>query len=189
MTSARFLPHDAAPIARLIARCLERDPKRRLRDIGEARVALDDAIAHPAAVGELPRATSRSATASRLWRVMPWIVAGAAVAAAGYLAVRPGATLTRESLELDISPPSDGRFLINSNSGNVQLSPDGTKVPFRAAAAGRDALWIRSLGRDDARPLAGTEGAQYPFWRPTAGGSRSSPAANSDARHRRRLRR
>ena len=161
------LPATTPPlIARLLARCLERDPKRRLRDIGEARMALDEAIADPAAGVEPPRATSRSATASTLSRVLPWIVAAAAVAAAGYLAIRPGPTLTRESLELDISPPPDAHFLISSNSGNVQLSPDGTKILFRAEVSGRDALWVRSLGRDDARPLAGTEHAQYPFWAP-----------------------
>jgi hypothetical protein len=37
---------------------------------------------------------------------------------------------------------------------------------FRAATSRRDALWVRSLTRDDARPLAGTENAQYPFWAP-----------------------
>ena len=40
------LPSATPPVVRaLLARCLERDPKRRLRDIGEARIALDDAVA------------------------------------------------------------------------------------------------------------------------------------------------
>ena len=55
----------------------------------------------------------------------------------------------------------------------MSLSPDGTKVVFRAATATRDALWIRSLARDDARPLAGDGGRRSTrSGRPTAGGSR-----------------
>jgi len=48
----------------------------------------------------------------------------------------------------------------------VALSPDGTRMVFRAVTGTRDALWIRSLARDDAKPLAGTEGAWYQFWAP-----------------------
>jgi eukaryotic-like serine/threonine-protein kinase len=50
------VPSATPPVVRaLLARCLERDPKRRLRDIGEARIALDDAVAQPGAVVAPPR--------------------------------------------------------------------------------------------------------------------------------------
>ena len=102
-----------------------------------------------------------------MWaRSAPWLLAAVSLAVAGYVTLRSGASAKRESLELEIGPPVDAQFLIDSNSGNVLLSPDGTKILFRAATSTRDALWIRSLSRDDARPLAGTENAQYPFWAP-----------------------
>jgi serine/threonine protein kinase/Tol biopolymer transport system component len=161
------LPATTPPqVTRLIARCLERDPKRRLRDIGEARIALDEAIGRSSELVTPPGLTSASAARSKPSRAAPWIVAAAALGVAAYFAVGARPTATRESLELEIGPPPDAQFLIDSNSGNVLLSPDGTKIVFRAASGGRDALWIRSLARDDARPLTGTQSAQYPFWAP-----------------------
>ena len=162
------LPATTPPhVARLLLRCLERDPKRRLRDIGEARIALDEPVAHTGAIPDTLGAASAPPIRLTRWRqAIPWLLAAASIVAGVYLATRSRATTTRESLELEIGPPADAQFLIDSNSGNVLLSPDGTKILFRAATATRDALWIRSLSRDDARPLAGTENAQYPFWAP-----------------------
>jgi eukaryotic-like serine/threonine-protein kinase len=160
------LPAATPPsIAHLITRCLERDPKRRLRDIGEARIALDEVAAPSSRVDEQARAAV-PIHARMPSRVLPWVVTAAAIALTGYFAFRPSSTTVRESLELEIGPPTDARFLIESNSGNVLLSPDGSKIVFRALTSNRDALWIRSLARDDARPLTGTENAQYPFWAP-----------------------
>jgi len=160
------LPAATPPrVTHLIVRCLERDPKRRLRDIGEARIALDEAAAPSSRVDE--QAGEAVAIRARMpSRVLPWLVTGAAITLAAYFAFRPSSTTIRESLELEIGPPTDARFLIESNSGNVLLSPDGSKIVFRALTSNRDALWIRSLARDDARPLTGTENAQYPFWAP-----------------------
>jgi eukaryotic-like serine/threonine-protein kinase len=162
----RLPPATPPALARLLARCLERDPKRRLRDIGEARIALDEAIAHPNPIVEAPRQAPTVSPPAAWLRAAPWAIAALAIAVAGYLAVRPARTAATPTIEVEIGAPPDGQFLIASNSGNVMLSPDGTKILFRAAVAGRDALWIRSLARDDARPLAGTESAQYPFWAP-----------------------
>src|SRR6188768_2525670 len=62
-------------VRHLLARCLDRDPKQRLRDIGEARIMLDAKMAPPAPAE--PAAPVR-AKGSRL----PWLVAGVAFAAA-----------------------------------------------------------------------------------------------------------
>jgi eukaryotic-like serine/threonine-protein kinase len=157
------MPHS---VRTLLARCLERDQRRRLRDIGEARIALDQAIAPSNAVGGRSGDTPGSRR-RQVQHAVPWIVAAGVVAAAlGFFLVQRPSIATTESLELEIGPPPDAQFLIESNSGNVSLSPDGTRIVFRAATSTREALWIRSLGRDDAKPLAGTEGARYPFWAP-----------------------
>jgi Tol biopolymer transport system component/predicted Ser/Thr protein kinase len=162
------LPATTPPVVlSLLARCLERDPKRRLRDIGEARIALDQTFAPSSAARATPRETE-GARAGRpfVLRTAPWIVAAASLAAAGFFAAARPSNAPPESLELEIAPPPDTQFLIDSNLGNVSLSPDGTRIVFHAGTFPRESLWIRSLARDDARPLAGTEGATYQFWAP-----------------------
>ena len=44
------------------------------------------------------------------------------------------------------------------------LSPDGRYIVFVASVDGPRRLWLRALDKTDARPLAGTDGAEYPFW-------------------------
>src|SRR3989441_4191412 len=46
------------------------------------------------------------------------------------------------------------------------LSPDGRHIVFVASGDGPERLWLRSLDKTDAQPLAGTDGASYPFWSP-----------------------
>jgi Tol biopolymer transport system component len=70
------------------------------------------------------------------------------------------------SVELELAPPLDAEFIIGSNAGGPVISPDGSSVAFLARSAKGISLWIRSLDRNDARPLPGTEGASYPFWSP-----------------------
>ena len=50
--------------------------------------------------------------------------------------------------------------------GDMRLALDGQQVVFVASSDGGSRLWLRSLGTTTARPLAGTEGASYPFWSP-----------------------
>jgi Tol biopolymer transport system component len=46
------------------------------------------------------------------------------------------------------------------------LSPDGRQIVFSASSAGASRLWLRSLATTAVQPLAGTEGARWPFWSP-----------------------
>ena len=72
-------------VRELIARCLERDPKRRLRDIGEARLAIESASLDAStsgvrAVVPADSPVTPSARQKRTW--LPWIVAGVSLAVA-----------------------------------------------------------------------------------------------------------
>ncbi len=51
-------------------------------------------------------------------------------------------------------------------SHNLALDPDGRRLAFVAVTDGVERLWLHSLDRDAAEPLAGTEGADSPFWSP-----------------------
>jgi eukaryotic-like serine/threonine-protein kinase len=141
----------------LVRRTLEKDPRRRLRDIGDARVVLEE-IQSGAGAAE-PAALPVRRTSG--WMLaMPWALAVASIAAAGVLAWRARSasapdvptikyTLAIPNLELE-------RTLLPA------LAPDGTRVVY--SRDGR--LWVRELDRLESRPLSGVIGAQFPFWSP-----------------------
>jgi len=150
----RVLPQ----VRKLLRRCLEKDPKQRLRDIGDARSLLEEVEAGPTIVLPVPR----SAPARR--ERLVWI-ASLAVAAVLIVALAiPAARHLREA------PPAEMRVEINTPSTTAPLqfalSPGGRYIVFVASGDGPRRLWVRALDNTQAQPLAGTEGAEFPFWSP-----------------------
>ena len=151
----RLPPGTPANLRTLLARCLEKDPKQRLRDIGEARLMLasgnrplagsSPAVAAPVARGRLPWA---------LW-IAASLALAAAAGAAGYLS-RP-APVDARVRKSHVVLQQDG-----SAVSMPVLSPDGSMIVYQA----RSRLWVQPL--DDWRPreLAGSEGGTRPFWSP-----------------------
>jgi serine/threonine protein kinase len=145
------LPSGTAPAIRiLLRRCLHKDPHRRLRDIGEARVLLEDM---PPA--EPPARSPR--------RPIGWIAAALLLLALAALAFvhfrgisQPGAS----ALRLSIALPD--KSAINS----FALSPDGRSLVVAASIAGKNQLWLRALNSLEFHPLSGSEAATLPFWAP-----------------------
>ena len=171
-----LLPANTPPHVRaLLTRCLERDASRRLRDIGEAKLALETGHAIPSSSGATLTSGIASAPAAVVPSRRPWAwIAAAALLGAAAIGFASTSTLwqhrqpasTGPSLELAIAPPDDAEFQIGSNSGNVILSPDGSQIAFIAATSKATTIWVRSLAKDDARALSGTDGASNPFWSP-----------------------
>jgi len=147
------IPHTTR---QLIARCLDRDPRHRLRDIGEAREAIERGGAAEAASD--PGAGSRSGT-SRL----PWAIAALSTLTALtlWLNARPAPTLS-PTVRFDLSWPGDAARSASTDSNYFELSPDGRYLAIVAAGQ----IWVRPLDSQTARPVAGTEGGTYPFWSP-----------------------
>jgi eukaryotic-like serine/threonine-protein kinase len=147
-----------APLRTLIARTLAKDPKRRLRDIGDARLVLEDLQSGRADMTG-PAVAARQVVPA--WRMAaPWALAVIAIAAALYLATRPGAGTDDEPPLLRFTLPIAGESL--ERTGLPAISPDGRHIVFVKAGQ----LWIRSLDALEPRQLAGTSGAQFPFWSP-----------------------
>jgi serine/threonine protein kinase len=150
-------------IRELLARCLDRNPKDRLRDIGEARVAIESYLKDPA--GAAPENTATSGT-SRWWIALASATAIiAAVAGIGWFrATRPTEKpLIRFEVDLgtDLTPIS-----------RAAISPDGTRIAFVGSdASGKRYLLTRRLDQPKASVL--DEGAiSVPFSsRPTTNGS------------------
>ena len=163
-------PSTPPTIHQLLARCLEKDPKRRLRDVGDARFALESTLPQ-SGVSAMIGASVLPASVATPARPWGWIAATAVCAAVAlFLAATSwrgsNASSGGDNFELAIAPPAGAEFQIGSNLGNVIVSPDGTKVAFVAATPKATTLWVRSLAVDDARSISGTEGASYPFWSP-----------------------
>ena len=159
------LPSATPPhIVRLLRRCLERDPRRRLQAIGEARIELE----RPAG-DAVESAQSRSAPESRTrqprWQLAGMIVLAAAAGVAATLMLRAGPTVSAPAthqVAFSLEPPLDHHFV-----GGLELSRDGRSLAFVARdPTGQTAVWVRSLDDVEPRQIAGTEGARYPFWSP-----------------------
>ena len=156
-----------APIRTLLERCLDRNARNRLRDIGEARIAIQAYLANPRAGADTdraPRSISRSARGSRL---VAWILVGLLfVIAAVFFAlwfVRPPAP--RLVSHFTIDAPQDTSFANQYLA--TAVSPNGRYVVFGANSnLSNPLLWLRELDSLEMRPLPGTEGANMPFWSP-----------------------
>ena len=167
-----------ATVRTLLARCLERDPKQRLRDIGEARVTLER-VSAGAADGEkgypggaAADAAARPAAALLAQHMLPW---GLFAATAIALVV----TLTRSLPAAPASPAPapgpvtrlvstigvPGPLMIDAGAAAV-LSPDGRTIVFRVRKDNLAKLFVRHLDQLDATELAGTENALNPFFSP-----------------------
>ncbi|MDH3629432.1 MAG: hypothetical protein OES25_17500, partial [Acidobacteriota bacterium] len=155
------LPADTPPrIRRLLERCLERDPNKRLRDIGDARIAIEEVLQAPEdeAVAE--------STAPRPSR-LPWLVAGVAVIAA--LASSAGLFVSRDTdgaaaqvIRMNVQLSSEN--IVRRPGPQAVLSPDGTRIAYVAEPDG--VLHVRMIDQLQGTALSGTSGAQQPFFSP-----------------------
>jgi serine/threonine protein kinase len=158
-------------LCRLIERCLVRDPRQRLRDIGEARILLQQGNTDATSPSMMGIATSSAESTPAPPARSSW----PAVAVAAAIALLVGAVLGWKFLasapeppllHLTIPPPSRAEFGLSSGSpGLAVISPDGSLVVF-SAQVGDEAsrLYLRHLDRGESVALSGTEGAAYPFW-------------------------
>ena len=165
----------ATPVAlrQLLTRCLKKDPKARLRDIGEARLRIDELLG---GVPEEAGAPVITPSSSGWRRIVPWAAAGTlalgAILMAAALALRPAGEATPPPpVRFTIAPPDDASFggPVAGGTGiapQVAVSPDGQHVVFVARTQSTYQLWLRPVATLAARPLPGTEGSAFPFWSP-----------------------
>jgi Tol biopolymer transport system component len=138
-----------AKVLPLLKRCLEKDPKKRLRDIGDAWALLADA---PAASAPSPSRLS--------W--VAWGVAGLAIVCVlGLSFVHFRETPPPEqTLRSSIALPE------SSTVHSLAISPNGRSLVIAAIMGGKRQLWLRPMDAIQAQPMPGTEDATYPFWSP-----------------------
>ncbi len=165
------LPTDTPPRVRaLLRRCLAKDPDRRLHDIADARIEIEEVIAaragldsESAASGGAPAPAVRASRRQKVRWALSGVGVVALVAAVSALTgiwppARPAAAHPRRLSIVHYE---------GSEVGAPAISPDGRRIAYPARNAdGTPMLWVRDLDSFVSRPLAGTEGGHQPFWSP-----------------------
>jgi Tol biopolymer transport system component len=137
-----------AQARRLLRRCLEKDPKARLRDVGDAQYLLEEG-------GEPIAAPPR-------WAGVGWIAAAVlllALAALSFVHLRQ-APPPRQALRYTIAAPE------GSTVHSFAISPDGHQLVISAVVSGTRQLWLRAMDGFKAQPMPSTEDGMSPFWSP-----------------------
>jgi len=150
------LPADLpASLRRLLRRCLEKDPKRRLSAIGDARLELDepDAPVSPSASPATASMPARPRWHRLAWALSTLVALAALVAAAYIVAARgPDAPAGPIFVALPVEPA-------DVLGGEVSFSPDGREMVFVGRTGTTSQLFRRSLSQPGASVIPGTEGA------------------------------
>jgi hypothetical protein len=157
-TWARLPATTPAAIQRLLARCLEKDAKRRMRDIGDAAIELSDAMTSPANV---PAARARAPL--WFWGLAPGLVALGLALGWTVAHLRQPPVVENRTVRLAVNPPAGTEFGVDTGAA---ISPDGQMLAFVTGSSGTTKLWVRPLNSSSARELPGTDAATFPFWSP-----------------------
>ncbi|MBX3404905.1 MAG: serine/threonine-protein kinase [Phycisphaeraceae bacterium] len=130
-------------VRELLRKCLTKEPRRRCRDAGDARIDLEDALSQP---------------------LSGWYRAGGEGGDHGSGAPEKPRIVARLSLVL---PP--GREVANLARNAVAVSPDGAAVAYIAGASPDTHLMVRRMDDPEARVVPGTRGAESPTFSPDGG--------------------
>ncbi len=163
------LPARTPPeVRRVLRRCLMKDPRRRLRDMGDARSEIEEALAAPVS-GSLEAAPAPVVTRPVWWRSpMPWLFMLVAAVAAGFVvwnlkqepSPAPGPVM-----RFGIALPRSEQ-LAGTDFPSVALSPRGAHIAYIATRGSVSQLFLRSMNSTEAQPVEGAEQALCPFFSP-----------------------
>lgn len=172
------LPKRTPPRLReLIAKCLAKDLKTRLRDIGDARLELSQIASNPnisSTATALPEGVIGVRRTQFVALILGAMVFASLVGAAAWSVLRPAPALVqapknnrsviRATLELPAETPIRATF--GAPVPRFALSPDGSRLVFMGTKEGETMLYLRPMDRLESSPLPGTQGAHSPFFSP-----------------------
>ncbi|MBP1620101.1 MAG: serine/threonine protein kinase, partial [Acidobacteria bacterium] len=161
------LPAAAHHAGGLLARCLEKDPRRRIRDIGDVRLELERAWkAGPSAAAAT--AAERTGAPHSGIRLLGLALAALAGVAIGVVLMRLAAPAPPErGLPLRLSIPlAPTQQIATVDSAILAFSPDGSSLVVPVVEGGRPWLVRRRLDQPFGERIEGTEGGAAPFFSP-----------------------
>ena len=167
-----LLPAGFSPVlSTYLRRCLEKDPRERIRDIGDVRLAMSGAFdaTTPPSVGLLE--TPTTVPPLQVWQ-QPIPAAAAALAIAAITGLAVWAATRPEVLEPDvmrfaIAPPATAPLHLPGNGRELAISHDGTQIVYQGGSPGGVLqLNLRTIDQLDGAPIRGTDGGALPFVSP-----------------------
>ena len=142
----------------LLRACLERDPRKRLRDISDHHFLIDQAAS---AVGSRGRSSSLGSSG------LAGLALVALIASAAWVWSRPRADAPREPVRLTtMLPPGVNVTRGPGFAASVAVSPDGRTLVVAGTSKEDHRLYRRPLDQLEATPLAGTDRGSGPFFSP-----------------------
>ena len=147
-------PRTPPDVMSLVQRCLDKDVRHRLRDIGDSQRALSG-------VGD---ARQEKPVGGRLL----WIAAVAALAAVamGIWFLRPSAPAAPiQTTHSQIAIPDNGTIAAGF-SNVLAVAPDGRKIAMVVEVNQKKGVWVKALEESTARPVPGSDGAEFVLWSP-----------------------
>jgi Tol biopolymer transport system component len=161
-------------IQQLVRRCLDKDPRQRLQSIGEARIAIENAMAGRGSsiIGSVPDLLGGAAlTEPKENRALKFGAAGTLgllLLAAGFLLanwIHQGSPHDAAAIRFAIDPPT-GTSLSSLGQRTVAVSADGLRMAIGASSSDGPRLYLRELNSASASPIRGAEGGVNPIFSP-----------------------
>ncbi|MFA6958408.1 MAG: protein kinase [Thermoanaerobaculia bacterium] len=156
-------------IRTLLRRCLERNPKNRLHDVADARIALAEVL--EGRMDDAPPAPSSGAKRGPRAGAIAIAIACSAVAATFITLgvtrwlVPPASAAAARSAHVSIALP-EGYEAGSTHLRAVAISHDGARIAFVGLKDGKNRIFVRALDDPEATALEGTEGGDGPFFSP-----------------------
>jgi serine/threonine protein kinase len=159
-------PMSPPALDHIVKKCLAKDPEDRWQNAADLAGELAWIREAGSQTGVPAPVVSRRRSRERLGWIAAAVLLAVAIALAARLSTRPAPAAS--VLRASILPPEDSEFVSTwIDAGPVEISPDGERIVFTARKGeSPNLLWVRKLSEPNAHPLAGTEGAQRPFWSP-----------------------
>jgi len=158
-----------AAIRKLLRRCLAKERRERLQAVGDARIEITECLLAPAGAAEAEPMGLKPIAVARRRETLAWLLVAVLLVALGVGAISYmlRGQAPAHAVVAQVLPPQGTQFNFEYSdlSSGPALSPDGRTLAFSAVDVnGKAMLWIRPLNSNSARLLAGTEGANVPFW-------------------------
>jgi eukaryotic-like serine/threonine-protein kinase len=160
-------PMSPPALDRVVKVCLAKDPDERFQNVHDLKLQLMWILEGGSQAG-VPAPVAERRKNRELGLIAALVLSGllSAGGIAGTLIFSKRADSFRKVVRAQIGAPEHYDLTSLNNSNRVTVSPDGNSIAFIAEGEGKQFLFVRPLQAVESKPLAGTEGAYYPFWSP-----------------------